>query len=115
MSGPEITITPATGTWSIRGQGAVLGETTRALILKEGELPPVIYVPRSDVVMAFFDASEKRTTCPWKGEASYFHLAGKSRRQDNVAWSYETPQDPVSAIAGHLAFYTDEVTVEEVS
>ncbi len=115
MAGPEITIEPANGTWSVRAQGAVIGETTKALILKEGDYAPVVYVPREDLQMVFFDASDKSTTCPHKGVATYFHLAGKSRRQENVAWSYENPHKSVAAIKGYLAFYQDEVTVESVS
>ncbi|MEM7438890.1 MAG: DUF427 domain-containing protein [Pseudomonadota bacterium] len=114
MAGPEITITPASGKYSIRAQGAVLGETSRALVLQEGEMSPVLYIPREDLQMVFFDTSDRSTSCPWKGEASYFHLAGKSRREDNVAWSYENPLPGVAAIKNHVAFY-DAVTVEEVS
>lgn len=115
MAGPEIIIRPARGTYSVRAQGAVIGETTRALSLTEGEYPPVIYIPREDLQMVFFDASDKVTTCPWKGEANYFHLVGKNRRQENVAWSYESPLADVAEIKDHLAFYTDAVTVEVVS
>mgnify|MGYP005985064099 CR=1 FL=1 len=115
MAGPEITIEPAKGTWSVRAQGAVIGETTNALILTEGDYEPVIYVPREDLQMVFFDPSDKTTTCPHKGDATYFHLIGKSRRQENVAWSYETPHKSVAAIKDHLAFHQDEVTVESVS
>ena len=109
MAGPEITIRPLGGVYAVRAQGAVLGETRRALELTEGEYEPVIYVPREDLQMVFFDASDKKTTCPWKGEASYFHLVGKNRQQDNVAWSYETPLKDVERIAGHLAFYAQHL------
>ena len=115
MAGPEITIKPAKGTYAVRAQGAVIGESSRALTLTEGEYQPVIYIPRDDLQMVFLDPSDKRTTCPWKGEASYFHLVGKNRVQENVAWSYESPHEGVSDIAGHLAFYPDTVTVEVIS
>jgi uncharacterized protein (DUF427 family) len=115
MAGPEITIEPATGAWSVRAQGAVIGETINALILKEGDYKPVIYVPREDLQMVFFDQADKTTTCPHKGDATYFHLIGKSRRQENVAWSYENPHKSVKAIKGYLAFDKNEVTVEAVS
>jgi uncharacterized protein (DUF427 family) len=115
MAGPEITIEPAKGAWSVRAQGAVIGETTNALILREGDYAPVIYVPRDDLQMVFFDTSDKTTHCPHKGDATYFHLIGKSRRQKNVAWSYQTPHQSVAAIKDHVAFYGSEVTVEAVS
>lgn len=115
MAGPKITIEPAEGVWAVRAQGAVVGETRRALRLIEGDLPPVIYIPREDLQMVFFERSETTSSCPWKGKAVYFNLHGKSRVLPDVAWSYENPRPEVAAIAGHLAFYPDEVTVEIVS
>ena len=112
---PKITVTAAPGTWVVRAGGAVLGETKNALELVEGDYPPVIYFPRSDIAMAFLDASDHSTHCPWKGDASYFSIITKSKTIENAVWSYENPSDDVSRIKDHLAFYTgDEVTVERV-
>jgi uncharacterized protein (DUF427 family) len=110
--GSHITITPASGTYVIRAGGAVIGETSRAVELREGSYPPVIYVPRADVAMAFLDKTDRQTTCPHKGVANYFSVVLPSGRLDNVVWSYETPKTDVADIAGHLAFYTDRVKVE---
>ena len=49
----HITIRPATGTWVVRAGGAVLGESIQALEMTEGDYPPVIYFPRTDIAMAF--------------------------------------------------------------
>ncbi len=111
----HITIRPAGGTWSVRAGGAVLAESDSALELTEGDYPPVIYFPRGDIAMDFLDPTDRKTTCPHKGEASYFSIVTKSTTLKNAAWSYETPKDAVAAIAGHLAFYTgDLVTVEQI-
>ena len=111
----DITITPAEGTWVVRAGGAVIAETSNALELSEDGYPSVIYFPREDVAMAFLDATDHKTTCPKKGEASYFSIMSKSKTYENAVWSYETPKDAVAAIAGHLAFYTQEgVAVEHV-
>ena len=110
----HITVRPAEGTWVVRAGGAVLGESRRALELSEGRLPPVIYFPRDDLAMAMLDASPTRTTCPKKGDAVYFSIQAKSGPIADAGWSYETPLAPVAAIAGHIAFYADKVTVEEV-
>lgn len=115
MTTKTITVTPAVGTWVVRAGGAVLGESSRALELVEGDLPPVIYFPRDDIGMAFLDSTDHHTTCPLKGEASYFSIMSKSRTYVNAAWSYEAPHDEVAAIKGHLAFQVqDGVAVEEV-
>ena len=111
----RITITRAEGTWVVRAGGAVLGESNDALELTEGEYPFVIYFPRDDIAMAFLDRTDLRTSCPHKGEASYFSIVTKSRTLKNAAWSYEDPKDEVARIKGHIAFHaSDEVTVERV-
>ncbi|MEM9576015.1 MAG: DUF427 domain-containing protein [Pseudomonadota bacterium] len=111
----HITITKADGTWSVRAGGAVLGESSNALELSEGDYPSVIYFPREDIAMAFLDETEKSTHCPHKGDASYFSVVTKSTTLKDVAWSYETPKEDVARIKGHVAFYTDgDVTVEQL-
>lgn len=104
----------APGTWVVRAAGAVLGETQNAIELSEGSYPPVIYFPRSDLAMALFEQTDKTSHCPYKGDATYFTLEGKSGPLVNAAWSYETPKDELDVIAGHLAFYTDDITVEQL-
>ena len=109
-----ITLRKASGTYSIRAAGAVLGESSKVVELSEGSYPPVYYVPREDLAMALFDQTDHSTHCPHKGDASYFTLQAKSGPIENAAWSYETPIPGLENIAGHLAFYADKVTVEEV-
>ena len=111
----HITITPAQGTWVVRAGGAVLGETTDALELREGDHAPVIYFPRGDIAMAFLDRTDHKTHCPHKGDASYFSIVTKSTTLQNAAWSYEDPKPGMERIKDHLAFYaSDTVTVEQV-
>jgi uncharacterized protein (DUF427 family) len=111
----HIKIRRADGTWTIRAGGAVLGESTNALELTEGSYPFVIYFPRSDIAMAFLDKTDKTSTCPWKGEASYYSIVTKSTTLKNAAWSYEDPKPGMEAIKGHFAFYaTDDVTIEQI-
>jgi len=111
---PQITVSPAEGTWVVRVAGAVLGETTQALALKEGDNPVVIYFPRSDIAMDFLDQTETTTTCPHKGVATYFSIEAKSGTLTDAVWTYETPSDAVKEIAGHLAFYGEKVAIEQV-
>lgn len=108
----HITVTPSPARWVVRSGGAILAETSRAQELREGSYPPVIYVPREDVAMELMEPSPTRTTCPHKGEASYFSFAGQGESVADAAWSYEAPKDGVAAIAGHLAFYPGKVTLE---
>ncbi len=91
-----------------------MGESSNVIELSEGDLAPVLYVPRSDLAMAFFDKSETSTTCPHKGAATYYNLEAKSGTFADAAWSYETPIDSVTDIAGYLAFDPEKVAVEQL-
>lgn len=111
----QITVRKAEGTWVVRAGGAVLGESAEALELVEGEMPAVIYFPRADIAMPFLEETESRTTCPHKGEASYFAIETKSETIPDAAWSYEDPNADMARIKDHIAFYmSPKVTVEQL-
>ncbi|MCI5095137.1 MAG: DUF427 domain-containing protein [Rhodobacteraceae bacterium] len=111
----HIRIRKATGVWSVRSGGAVLGESRNALELSEGDLPPVIYFPREDIATALLDRTDKTTHCPHKGDASYFSIVNKSSVTENAVWSYENPLEAVAEIKDHLAFVLSEsVKVEQI-
>jgi uncharacterized protein (DUF427 family) len=109
-----ITISEAGGTWVVRGGGAILGESERALRLEETGHDPVIYFPREDIAMAFLEPSATTARSPRKGDATYFSLQTKSVLVADVAWSYENPEGAIAAVGGYLAFDPDRVAVEEV-
>lgn len=110
--GPDhpITITPFAGRVRVFADDALLVDTSHALSLAEADYPPVLYVPRGDAHMASLTPSDHRTTCPYKGEARYFDIAGAP----DAVWSYERPHSAVAAIAGYLAFYPDKVRIERL-
>ena len=108
----KFTITAGTGVHVVRAGGAIIAETSRALILREEGYEPVVYFPREDGGMEFLDPSDKRTICPHKGEATHYDIAAKSGPIRDAAWSYEAPMAGAEAIAGYLAFYDDKATVE---
>ncbi len=110
----HIKIRPAAGNWTVRAGGAVLGESKGALELVEGEYPPVVYFPRSDIAMAFLESSDTTSFCPYKGTATYYSIIAKSGEIKDAVWSYEDPKESVAEIKDHLAFYTSKVAVEEV-
>ncbi len=111
---PKFTVEKAPGTVVVRAGGAVIAESRNALILREGKYSPVYYLPREDVGMEFLDPSDKVTHCPHKGDAVHFHVVRKSTPIENGAWSYETPKAGAEAIRDHIAFYPNEIAVEEL-
>jgi len=110
----HIKIRTAPGKWVVRAGGAVLGESDRALEVTEGEYPPTIYFPREDIGMAFLERSASSTTCPWRGAATYYSVSTASGDIPDAGWSYEDPPEQTAAIKGHIAFYTNRVTVEQL-
>ncbi|RXF68248.1 DUF427 domain-containing protein [Hansschlegelia zhihuaiae] len=110
--GHPITIAPVPGRVVVRYAGTAVLSTRDALELRESSYPPVLYLPREDAEMGYFEPSEKRTRCPYKGEASYFSLRAGGAHAPDAVWSYEAPYPAVAEIAGRLAFYSDRVTIE---
>ena len=85
----------------------VIASADRAVLLSETGYPTRAYLARDDIHAAI-EPSAKISFCPFKGEASYWTVAGI----EDVAWSYEDPKTEVDAIRGRLAFYPGRVTVE---
>lgn len=94
--------------------GELIAETSRALTLKEANYPPVQYIPREDANPARLKPTNHSTYCPYKGDASYFSIVSGGKTLENAIWTYETPYDSMKDIAGHLAFYPNKVTIEEI-
>ena len=111
----QITIEPKPGRVRVKLEGTVIADSAQALTLAEGKMQPVIYVPRADIAMEHLVRTEHGTHCPFKGDASYFTVEAGGRRMENAAWSYEQPFEDVAAIAGHLAFYPERLTIEDVA
>jgi len=102
------------GKWVVRAGGAVLGESAEVLELSEPGHADVLYFPRADLAMAMLEDSSTRATCPRKGEARYFSIPTKSTVIEDAGWSFEAPKEAAARIAGHIAFDTRKVTVEEI-
>ncbi|MET7245125.1 DUF427 domain-containing protein [Methylobacterium sp. EM32] len=109
----DITITPNSHRIRVMLGGTIVAETTRALTLREGTMPPVQYIPREDAEMDLFARTEHRTHCPHKGDASYYSLTAGGVERANAVWSYEAPFPKVAAIKDHLAFYPNKVDAIE--
>jgi uncharacterized protein (DUF427 family) len=113
--GPDhpITIAPNGKRVRVTFAGKVIADTRRALTLKETNYPPVHYIPRADADMSALAASDHRTHCPYKGDASYFSIAVNGKAAANAVWSYEQPFPAMAMIKDHLAFYGSKVDAIE--
>ena len=110
-SGHTITITPSDAHVEVTLDGEVLASSDSALRLDETGLPARYYLPKSDVRMDLLEATTFHTTCPFKGEASYWSVTVGETRHDGIVWGYETPIDAAKDIAGFLSFYPDRTEI----
>lgn len=106
---PQITIAPNPNRVIVRLDGAVIADSTRALVMRAPGTSDQQYIPREDVNMGRLQRTSHHTRCPYKGDASYWTIQGKDRVVENGVWSYETPLPPMAPITGYLAFYQDRV------
>ena len=90
------------------GHTTVVDTTDSLMLFEEGHLP-VLYFPPDAVAAELLRRSDKHTTCPRKGEASYWDLVVGDRVVPDAVWSYEDPIDGRDDIKGYLAFYWGKV------
>jgi len=116
IPGPDhpITITPEPGRVLVKAGGKIIADTQKALSLRESSYPAVLYIPREDADMSLLEPTDHSTYCPYKGDCSYYSIPAGGDRSVNAIWTYETPYDAVSQVAGHLAFYPDRVDSIEI-
>src|ERR1044071_9137311 len=50
------------------------------------------YFPKSAIKEEFYTPSDSHTTCPWKGEASYFNVVVDGQENPDAAWYYSAPK-----------------------
>jgi uncharacterized protein (DUF427 family) len=85
-------------------EGHELADSDDVMVLSEKGHDDVFYFPREDVQVSSLRPNHHTTTCPWKGEASYFTIMRDAHVVEDIAWSYEHPKAEAEPIAGRIAF-----------
>ncbi|MGQ9601046.1 MAG: DUF427 domain-containing protein [Anaerolineae bacterium] len=80
--------------------GAVVAQSDQYEVV-EGN----VYFPPEAVDKHYLRPSATHTTCPWKGEASYYDVVVEGKVNKDAAWYYPNPKDAARNIAGHIAFW----------
>lgn len=80
--------------------GTVLADSRRTIVIEGNH-----YFPPEDVFTEYLSESDKHTTCPWKGEASYHDVVVDGDRNEAAAWYYPQPSDAAAEIRDHVAFW----------
>jgi len=64
-----------------------------------------VYFPSKSVRKEHLRASSTHTTCPWKGEASYYDIIVDGKVNKDAAWYYPEPKPAAKDIKGYVAFW----------
>lgn len=91
--------------------GVPVAETTRPSLLFETGLPTRYYIPKTDVRMDLMEPSDSTSRCPYKGQASYYHVNAGGKRFEDLAWFYREPIPECPKIENLVSFYNEKVDV----
>lgn len=80
--------------------GDVIAETTDTVVVEGNH-----YFPADSLRKDFFSPSDHKTTCHWKGEASYYHVNVKGQQNKDAAWYYQDPSPAAAEITDRVAFW----------
>jgi len=86
----------ARATWN----GTILAESDATVVVEGNH-----YFPADSVQREHFKASERRSHCPWKGDAAYYTLEVGGQVNEDAAWTYPEPMAAASEIKDHVAFW----------
>lgn len=80
--------------------GTVIAESEDTVVVEGNH-----YFPRDSVDEQLVEAGSLRTTCPWKGQASYLSLTVDGETNRDAAWFYPEPKDAAAEIKDRVAFW----------
>ena len=80
--------------------GEIIAESADTVVVEGNH-----YFPVESVNMAFMKPSDTHTSCPWKGEASYYSIEVDGKLNIDAAWYYPEPKEAASNIQGCVAFW----------
>jgi uncharacterized protein (DUF427 family) len=83
-------------TWN----GMTLAESNEGQVV-EGNY----YFPPQALKQQYVEPSTTHTTCPWKGEASYYNIVVDGKVNKDAAWYYPSPKEAAKHITGYVAFW----------
>ena len=70
------------------------------------------YFPNSSLRTEYYKESSTQTTCPWKGDASYYNIVVGGETNRDAAWYYPDPKDAAANIKDYVAFWKGVRVVE---
>ena len=79
---------------------AILAESDHTIVIEGNH-----YFPADALNKAYFKPSATHSTCPWKGEASYYTIVVDGQENKDAAWYYPEPKEAAAEIKNRVAFW----------
>jgi uncharacterized protein (DUF427 family) len=80
--------------------GQTIAESNDTVVVENNH-----YFPKDSVKPDYLADSKTHTTCPWKGQASYYSLTVDGQTNPDAAWYYPNPKPAASQIKDYVAFW----------
>ncbi|MGV2831300.1 DUF427 domain-containing protein [Myxosarcina sp. GI1(2024)] len=78
----------------------ILAESDRTEVVEGNQ-----YFPPDSIDRKYFQPSNTHTTCPWKGQASYYNIVVDGKENPDAAWYYPQAKEKAKNIEGYVAFW----------
>ena len=102
----RVDIIPSGRHVKIELEGKILADTANeggVMSLWETNLPGRWYLPPTALNWQFLRASDTKTRCPYKGEASYYSAIIEGKEYKDIVWWYPSPTMESAAIIGMVS------------
>ncbi|MGQ4650068.1 DUF427 domain-containing protein [Lyngbya aestuarii] len=80
--------------------GTVLAESNQCEVVEGNQ-----YFPPDSINKEYFQESSTHTSCPWKGQASYYTIVVDGQENKDAAWYYPSAKEKAKNIEGYVAFW----------
>ncbi len=81
-------------------KGTVIAESDDTVMVEGNH-----YFPESSLNRAYVTFSNHKTTCAWKGQASYYSLMVNGELNPDAVWYYPDPKPDAAHVKGRVAFW----------
>jgi len=78
----------------------ILAESDKTIIVEGNQ-----YFPPESIKVKFFKKTNTKTTCSWKGIASYYSIVVNDKTNEDSAWYYPEPTESAKKIKNYIAFW----------
>ncbi|MEH6535927.1 MAG: DUF427 domain-containing protein [Psychroserpens sp.] len=78
----------------------VIAESNETLVIENNH-----YFPPESIKKEYLKSVDIHSTCPWKGESSYYDVIVGGKLNTGAAWYYENPSVLAKGIKNYVAFW----------